>query len=261
MLSPEQQKQRQGKLTASRVAVLMNGVAEDVLRLYMEMIGEEQEEDLSGVWAVQLGIATEQLNLDWIERKGGVPITRRGEVVVHSQYSWAACTLDGFADGFCVEAKHVGGREPLEVVISRYQPQCQWQMFVTNTTQCVLSVIVGVNEPIVEYIDRDDDYIAEMVKRGKKFMTCVAARLPPVILPAVPPPVPHDSMIEVDMTADATWKKSADIWLQTYGAKKSATDAEKVLKELVADNVRKAWGNGVRITRDKAGRLSLREDK
>ena len=268
MLTPEQQEKRKGKLTGSRVAMLMNGVAEEVLHLYNVLIGEEQEEDLSNNWAVQLGATTEQLNLDWLEKKNRLPVIRRGEVVVHPTMLWAACTLDGFVQeasvddvAYCVECKHVGGREPLEVIIDRYQPQMQWQMFVTDTKTCALSVIVGANEPRIEYIDRDDDYIAEMVKRGKKFMICVAARLPPVTLPAVPPPVPHDDMVEVDMTADASWKKSADVWLQTHGAKKSATDAEKVLKELVAANVRKAWGNGVRITRDKAGRLSLREDK
>ena len=127
--------------------------------------------------------------------------------------------------------------------------------------QCALSVIMGTNEPVVEYIVRDDDYIAEMVKRGQKFMTCVAARLPPLELPPVPPPVPHDSMIELDMSADATWKKNAGVYLQTYQAAASAKEAEKVLKSLVADNVRRAFGHGIRITRDKANRLSLREDK
>ena len=137
----------------------------------------------------------------------------------------------------------------------------QWQMFVTYAQQCALSVIMGASEPVVEYIERDNDYIAEMFKRAKRFMVCVHARLPPVTLPAVPPPLPHDQMIEVDMSADATWNKAAGVWLQTWQAKKSAEEAEKMIKHLVAANVRKAWGAGIRCTRDKAGRLSLREDK
>lgn len=263
MLSPDQIKAREGKLTASRIAVLMTADAEGIMRLYREMIGEEVPEDLSAAWAVQLGAATEDLNLDWYSRKINHDVYRRGQVAVHPTVLWAAATLDGWDDVVrCpIECKHVGGREPLEIIIDRYQPQMQWQMFVTGAEHCALSVIMGANEPVVEYIDRDDDYIVEMVRRGWKFMTCVAARLPPLILPPVPPPVPHDDMIEVDMTADETWKKSAGVWLQTWQAAKSAKDAEKVLKDLVADNVRKAWGNGVRITRDKAGRLSLREDK
>ena len=43
----------------------MTGEEAGILRLWREMIGEEQPEDLSDVWAAQLGSATEQLNLDW----------------------------------------------------------------------------------------------------------------------------------------------------------------------------------------------------
>ena len=60
----------------------MTGDAEKIDRLYREMIGEEIEEDLSHVWPVQLGEATEQLNLDWMERER-LELSRRGEVVVH----------------------------------------------------------------------------------------------------------------------------------------------------------------------------------
>lgn len=263
MLSPEQIEKRKGKLTASRVAVLMNGVAEDVLRLYRELIGEEPPEDLSDDWAVQLGNATEQLNLDWYAKKTKHDVYRRGEVVVHPQIPWAACTLDGWDDVLrCpIEGKHVAGREPVEIIIDRYQPQMQWQMEVTGATQCAFSVIFGANEPRIEYIERSQPYIDEMLRRGKRFMTCVAMHLPPLELPAVPPPPPLENMREVDMTDNEVWKTNAGIWLQTYQAAKSAKDSEQVLKNFVAEDVRKAFGHGVRITRNKAGRLSLRADK
>src|SRR4029077_7712576 len=88
VLSPAQIEARKGKLTASRVAALMTGDAEKILRLYREMIGEAVEEDLSDVWAVQLGAATESLNLDWYEMRRN-PLSRRGEVVVHPRHDWA----------------------------------------------------------------------------------------------------------------------------------------------------------------------------
>jgi hypothetical protein len=46
---------------AGRIACLMTGDREAILRLYQEMIGEAEPEDLSGVWAVRLGEATEAL--------------------------------------------------------------------------------------------------------------------------------------------------------------------------------------------------------
>ena len=73
----------------------MTGDADKIMRLYREMIGEELPEDLSHVWPVRLGEATEQLQLDWYDMKGGVVI-RRGEVVTHPKLAWAAATLDGW---------------------------------------------------------------------------------------------------------------------------------------------------------------------
>jgi hypothetical protein len=55
MLTPEQIARRKGKLTASRVAVLMTGDAEKIIQLWEEMLGQREPEDLSGVWAVRLG--------------------------------------------------------------------------------------------------------------------------------------------------------------------------------------------------------------
>lgn len=98
MLTSTQIEARKGKLTASRIACLMTGDAEKILRLYREMRGEQPEEDLSDVWAVQLGSATEQLNLDWYERKNRTPVIRRGEVIISAQHDWAACTLDGWIE-------------------------------------------------------------------------------------------------------------------------------------------------------------------
>lgn len=98
MLTPAQTMARKGKLTGSRIACLMTGDTAAILQLYRELIGEVPEEDLSDKWPVQLGIATEQLSLDWFERKSRMPVTRRGEVVVSPKYDWAACTLDGFIE-------------------------------------------------------------------------------------------------------------------------------------------------------------------
>jgi len=256
-LSAAQLAARAGKLTSSRVACLMTGDAEKILRLYREMIGEATEDDLSGVWAVRLGETTEALNLEWFERKNS-PVSRRGEVVVHALYPWAACTLDGWCDTLqCpIEAKHVGGREPLEVVIERYQPQMQWAMEVTCAEQCGLSVIMGANDPVVEFIERDASYAQELVARGSQFMNCVRMRTPPVALPPAPVPIVADKTY--DMQGNNVWGSAADAWLQHRDAAEACKNAEKVLKAAVPADAKKAVGYGVQVTRDRVGRLSLR---
>lgn len=258
MLTAAQVAARKDKLTASRVACLMKGDAEAILRLWREMIGDEIEEDLSRVWPVQLGSTTENLNLDWYEMKSG-SLSRRGEVCVHSVHKWAAATLDAWINDLAcpIECKHVGGREPLEVIIERYQPQMQWQMEVTGATQCGLSVIMGASEPIVEFIERDRDYAAEMVRRGAIFMQHVAKRTPPVALPAVTAPI--DASKVYDMTGNNSWASHAAEWIESKPAAEICKDAEKVLKALVPADAKKCHGHDIQITRDRAGRLSLRE--
>ena len=64
MLSPAQIQARDGRLTASRVACLMSGDEAEILNLWRELCGGDfEQEDLSGVWPVQLGSCTEDLNL------------------------------------------------------------------------------------------------------------------------------------------------------------------------------------------------------
>lgn len=261
MLTAAQLEARRGKLTASKVGCLMRSEADKIHRLWLEMTGQEQEEDLSRIWAVRLGQATEQLQLDWFEEKNQVPVTRRGEVVVHPRHDMFAATLDGWITdppGCPLEAKHVGGREPLEVVIERYQPQLHWQMCCTNTTQCALSVIQGASEPIVEYIDIDHAYAGELMNRGLLFMHHVKSRTPPVILPPAPPPV--SQWKDYDMSENGAWEMYAGIWTQTRGAAESCEEAAKILKSLVPADAKKAYGHGARISRNRAGNLSLRMD-
>lgn len=259
MLSPTQLAARDGKLTASRVAALMTGDETDIMTLWREMIGDPDfvPEDLSGVWPVQLGSHTESLNLDWFERKHG-PISRRGDVVVHGD-GWAACTLDGWSDlhGCPVECKHVGGREPLETIIARYQPQMHWQMLVTSADRCALSVIMGANEPIIEFIPLDGDYARELWRRAIAFMQCVWALTPPVAEQPVVAPVKPEKAY--DFALNNHWCSEAVTFLTTRAAAKDFAAAEKALKSLVPADAIRVHGGGIEAKRDRAGRLSIRE--
>lgn len=183
MLTAQQIAQREGKLTASRVACLMTGDAAKVMNLWREMVGDPAfvPEDLSGVWPVQLGSATEALNLDWYERRHA-PLTRKGDVVCHPLHEWAACTLDGFDERLPgpVECKHCGGFEKLPTLVDRYSPQMHWQMLCTGTSKCAFSVIQGAKAPVVEIVSLDTEYATELWRRAEAFMTCVWNLTPPI---------------------------------------------------------------------------------
>jgi YqaJ-like viral recombinase domain len=259
MLSLAQMVSRDGKLTASRVACLMTDDQEKILNLWRELTGQPfTEDDLSGVWAVQLGTATEALNLDWFARKHG-PVSMRGRVV--ELEPWAAATLDGWSDQHqCpIECKHVGGREPMETIIERYQPQMHWQMIVTDTDRCALSVIMGANEPIVEYIDIDEEYAKELWVRANAFMACVQTRTPPVAIAPVAPPVKAEKIYNFHGRNE--WASEAAAWLANKDAAKLAVSAEKAIKALVPADAAKCVGHGIQVSRNRAGSLSVREDQ
>lgn len=259
-LTAEQRAARVGKLTASRIGVLMSGDKEGILRLYREFIGELEEENLDDNWPVQLGESTEKLNLDWYEKKNKRLLTKRGLVVTHPKYDWAAATIDGFDPELkCpIEAKHVGGREAMVVILNRYQPQCQWQMFVTETKLCGLSTIMGANEPVVDYIDRVQPYVDLMFERAQGFMYCVAMKTPPVKLDPIPVPVDADA--NIDMTGNNQWTHFAIEYMANHAASEKFEEAKKSLKAMVPENAKRCYGAGICIHRDRARRLHVREE-
>lgn len=262
-LTEEQLRQRDGRLTASRVACLMSGDEAKILNLWREMVGDPEfvEEDLSDVWAVALGSVTEALNLDWYERRSGRPVTRRGEVVISPDANWAAATLDGWDDTVPapIECKHVGGYERREVVIARYQPQMHWQMIVTGTHRVMLSLIEGTKEPVVEPIDWDAEYGAELWRRAEDFMRHVESLTPPVAIPAVAAPI--IAVKELAMDGNNLWVDSAYNWLTHGKNARLFVAAEKELKSMVPADCKRAYGAGIQVLRDRAGRLSVKELK
>lgn len=263
MLSPDQIKARDGKLTASSVACLMTGDETKILNLWRELTGDPSyvPEDLSGVWPVQLGSHTESLNLAWYERRTGKPLSREGEVVVHPECDWAAATLDAWDDdlGCPVECKHVGGFEKTPAVIERYMPQAHWQMMVTGARKCVFSIIEGAREPIIEAVDFDDVYAAELWARAKQFMQCVFNLTPPIVREPIAAPVKAEKLY--DMTGKNEWAAEAATWLETREARKKNETADKAIKALVPPDAAKCIGHCIQVSRSKSGSLSIRELK
>lgn len=258
MLTPEQIAARKGKLTASRVACLVSGDKQKIYDLWREMtddpsyVPEPPSEDLE--WWYALGLATEPVHLDWLERAYG-PISRRGEVVSHPTHSWAAATLDGWVNDMPVECKHVGGYEKRETVVNRYMPQMHWQAFVTGRNQCMFSAIEGNRKPNPEIITMDAVYGDELFERALVFMGHVNNRTPPVALDPIAAPVKPTK--EYDMSKSNSWSDSAAKWLANKQGAEMFNDAVSSLKELTPADAVKATGHGIVSSRDKAGRIKI----
>lgn len=268
-LTKQQIEQRENKLTASRVACLMSGDEAEIYNLWLEMTGDPSftVPNFDDNWHVALGNCTEQLNLDWFEKKHG-PVSGRGTVVVHPDEPWAAATLDGWSDNHScpVECKHLIGFTKTPEAAVKYMPQMAWQMWITGADVCAFSPIQGAREPEVVFINRDLGYEEELKARAVKFMAHVINLTPPVKLPGFDAKVQVEAVKEYDIgelpKSDknrAMWEKASSIWRDNRKRAKLFEDSAKVLKQLVPEDAARAHGYGIEITRNKAGSLSIKE--
>src|SRR3984885_2278668 len=104
-----------------------------LLRLWREKRGEIGPEDLSGNLAVQLGLATENLNRRWYEANTGQVVVDVQRQIRHPAVHWMGATLDGRveATGAVFEAKFMlPWSFSEEAAIEKYAPQLQHNLWV-----------------------------------------------------------------------------------------------------------------------------------
>jgi predicted phage-related endonuclease len=257
MLTPEQLIERRKGLGGSDAAKIVSG---DWHALWLDKTNRSEPEDLSDVFAVQMGNTTEQLNLDWYGRRIGTHAVRRGEVVISAEYPFLRCTLDGFDETFqaVIQVKHVNAYAKIDEVRAKYAAQVMHESIVCGVTKGVLSVIIGTNEPVRELIELDDFWANEYIEKCREFWGYVERdEPPPQGAPVEAPPAPA-TMRVVSMEGNNAWASSAADWLEHKDAAKKFKASETDLKALVEADVRLAEGHGVKASRNKAGSLSIK---
>ena len=261
-LTPEQKKARAGKLTASSIGALVSGDKDRIINLWRELVGDPQfvEPNFDDVWPVQLGVATEGLNLAWYEKKTGNVLTRQGEVVSHPDYEWAAAPLDGYDSvvGCPVETKHVGGWEKTDTVIQRYMPQLHWQMECTKSDKCAISIIQGAQEPYVEYINYNKEYADELMSRALRFMEHVWAMTEPVTVEPAPVYLPHDKLREINVVGNKEFASLASQWIANKKGAKDFEEAKTKLKEMLPYDAKRIFGYFIEVKRSKNGSITIK---
>lgn len=262
-LSAEAVARRVRSIGASDANIIMSGDDAAILALWETKTGRREPDDLSNVLPVQMGSYTEPFNAAWFEKQTGYKIVNRGLALTSDADSWRTATLDGMLDLVTPEiweAKHVGSFWKDEQIVARYQPQLHHQMDVARLRKAHLSVFKGNADWCVFEVAYDADYAAAVRKAEWQFWMAVQADEPPVRIDAPPPPA-LDAMREVCMDGSNAWASAAADWLQHRPAAKAFEASVKALKGLVEPDVRLAHGHGIRISRSKAGALSISEVK
>lgn len=243
---------RRSSIGGSDANIIMSGDREKILDLWRVKTGGEPE-DLSDVFAVQLGTVTEDFNLSWFEKKTGITLDR-GVSRANNAYSVPlTATLDGEGIGCIVEAKHVSHRFGLAATLAKYQAQLHHNMICARVTKAYLSVISGNEYDYVE-VDYDLEYAGKLIEAEREFWECVTLKIPPSEIAIVTPP---EATRTVDMTGNNEWADLAHEWWTTKDHADRFEKADKAIKKLIPADVRSASGHGIKVTRDKRGYLRV----
>ncbi len=268
--SAEWHAERRKGIGGSDAAKIMAG---DWFPLWEEKTGRAEAEDLSWVLPVQIGVATEDLNRRWFEHGTGHVVSMDNtEGLAHPDHRFMRANLDGWIIEevaeqephlpAILECKHVNQFSKDDEVVTRYFPQLQHYIAVTNTMLAHLSVFVGTFNWKCFAIGRDPDYQAELIRREEQFWRYVTEDTPPPDMDAVEPPkVAFDDMREVDLTGSNEWAAFAADWRESAAAAKTFNAAAKGLKDLTEADVKRAYGHGVETNRAKNGALRVKETK
>jgi len=229
-------------------------------RLWREKRGEAEPADLSGNLIVLLGLATEHLNLQWYERTTGHVVKNVQSWVRHPVIRWMAATLDGVVEnnGAVFEAKFMlPWSFSEEAAAEKHMAQLQHNMWVTNATAAVLSIITGGGKWVEINISADSLYQHLLLTAEKKFWRCVESGEPPRLFGVEPPPVRIEAVRIVDMSSSNAWAEFSGVFRRTREAYLEHENAKTELKGLMPEDAKEAIGHGIRGKRSKSGAISF----
>jgi predicted phage-related endonuclease len=244
----------------SDARIIMGDDERVLLRLWREKRGEVDPEDLSGNLSVQLGSVTEDLNRLWYERNTGHSIKDVQQRIYHPVIKWMAATLDGVveATGAVFEAKFMlPWSFSEEWAAEKYMPQLQHNMWVTNASTAVLSIITGGGKWVEISVAADSLYQHLLLTAEKKFWRCVESGDLPRPFGAEPPRPRIEAVRVVDMSSSNAWAEFAGLFRQSRPAFLQHESAKTELKTLMPEDAKEAIGHGIRAKRSKSGAVSF----
>jgi len=131
-------------------------------------------------------------------------------------------------------------------------------MAVAEVDHAFLSVIFGNHKFEVIEVASDWLYQLDLLQAEEDFWHCVLSGKEPVAapVPAAPKPV---GVREICLEGNNAWAAAAADWLSNRDAARIHSVASKALKELVDDDVSRAFGHGVEAKRSRSGAITIRE--
>ena len=265
---------------------LVNG---DWENLYLEKIGEKQPDNLSDNLQVQIGIATEQLNVEWFVKNHSNNLdmnmiernTRLGVYMI--DHVPCAANLDGLITQhqdkreWILECKHTNPFTSIKDVIERYMPQVQFYMHlhrhrmkmipIRNRYNCCgafISIIQGngskYHQSHIEYNDLYAEKIMELVK--KFWLNHVVPKIKPTNDGIEDPPevnsIPIDRKVQRCMSSSNEFTNDTHDYIKTMEVAHKHEEAKKRLLSHVTDDVYEMFNDYLVISVSKTGRRTIK---
>src|SRR6266571_1246540 len=212
---------RRESIGGSDARIIMGDDEGALVRLWREKRGETEPEDLSGNLIVQLGRVTEDLNRHWFERNTGQVVTEVQRRMRHPVNRWMGATLDGMVEGSgaVFEAKFMlPWSFSEEAAAEKHIAQVQHNMWVTNATAAVLSIITGGGKWVEIKIPADSLYQHLLLTAEKKFWRCVESGERPRLFGVEPPRARIEALRIVDMSSSNAWAEFSNVFRRTREA-------------------------------------------
>jgi hypothetical protein len=261
-LTPAAIDARRTGIGGSDANVLLSGDADHVLRLWREKRGADEPEDLSSKLTVMMGSWTEAFNRQWYACRTGLEVTEVGSIWESITHPWRKATLDGIVERRSAiwEAKHTNAFASADEVLARYMPQLQHNMAVAGLDLAILSVLYGNHKWETYEIARDWLYQDDLLEAEQNFWNSVLSDTPPVIAKPTTAPKPV-AYRELNLHGNNAWAAGAADWIANVEQSRRHAASVKALKDLVPEDVCRAWGHGLEAKRSKSGALTFREVK
>jgi len=244
----------------SDARIIMGTDEATLLRLWREKRGEAEPPDFSDNLLVQLGIATESLNRSWYEKTTGQAVKEVQSWIRHPVIRWMAATLDGIVEstGAVFEAKFMlPWSFSEETAAEKHMAQLQHNMWVSNATQAVLSIVTGGGKWVEINISADPLYQHLLLTAEKKFWRCVQGGEPPRLFGAEPTRARIEAVRIVDMSSSNAWAEFSAVFRRTREAYLEHEAVKSELKAVMPADAKEAVGHGIRAKRSKAGAVSF----
>jgi hypothetical protein len=171
-----------------------------------------------------------------------------------------AATLDGIVEssGAVFEAKFMlPWSFSEEAAAEKHMAQVQHNMWVTNATGAVLSIITGGGKWVEIKIPADQLNQHLLITAEKKFWRCVESGEPPRLVGAEPPRARIEAVRIVDMSSSNAWAEFSSVFRRTRDAYLEYETAKAELKGLIPEDAKEAIGHGIRAKRSKSGAVSF----